>query len=269
MVRGNSSSSAPKGNSSASGTRARPGTVDVYSMSADGVKTYLGWATDKNKLALFSRAGDRLINPEKYNKHGQLRGGKGQSGAPRRALPKDELIVIPKVDKRAAEIILKWMNDNSITNPKQFELSFELFGRETIPFDVAINVHRAGHAFDLKHETRGQVVRNAIFAYLRDAPRITPDDFKHCMEAASFDGGVTSSMMSQVMWRCVKQEMSEADMEGIKQYCRETDRYEGMARIGQEVIKKKLAARKGKPGRKLTSGWEVEEPVEADEQTWE
>lgn len=266
MVRGNTSNSAPKGISSASGTRARPGTVDVYSMSMDGTKTYLGWATDKDKLAFFSRAGDRLINPEKYNKHGQLRGRTSQNGPPRRAVPTNELIVIPNVDKRAAEIILKWMNDNSITNPKQFTLTFDLFGCETIPFDVAINVHRAGHAFDLKHETRGQVVRNAIFAYLRDAPTITPADFKHCMEAASFDGGVISSMMSQVMWRCVKRELPEADMEGIKQYCRETDRYEGMARIGQEVIKKKLAARKGNPGRKLTSGWEVEEPVEAGEQ---
>jgi hypothetical protein len=251
---------APTGDSKASGTTARPGTIDVYSVGMDGSKTYIGWITDKNKLAFFSRAGDRALNPEKDTDSGAMRAKKNNRPAPaKRTAPVTELLLGPNVDKLAGEIVIKWINENSVTEPKPFTLAYDLFGVETIPFEKALRVHHAMSAFDLEREISGQVVRNAIFKYIntRDNRMIpTADDFKNCMEIIDFDGGIVSGFMTQIMWRSVNQNIDQDILDEIKRYCFETGRYPTMVRMGEAVVEKKMSHRKKKGGKPLEHGWQ-------------
>jgi len=248
----------PTGKAKASGTEAPPGTIGVYYIANDGSRTYLGWVTDKNKLAFFSRAGDRIINPDKYSSFGAMGEKNDRSPAPRRAPQVHELPLGPNVDKLAAEIVIKWINDNSITEPKDFVLDYALFGEKRPSFETALNVHHAMHAFDLQKNLCGNVVRNAIMDYIniRDNPT-TPSaaDFQACMEKIDFDGGILSSMMKQTMWRSVNKTIDPAVLDEIKSYCWETGKYDGMKKIGEQCVAKKLAHRKGKTGRPLDHGW--------------
>lgn len=246
---------APTGKTTAAGTRAPAGTIDVYSLGEDGTKTYLGWATDKNKLAFFSRAADRVLNPGNYNKHGNAsRGGKTQQNT---HVPKtNELLLVPNVDKTAAEILIKWINDNDMKNPKKFTLDYSLFGPEDIPFATAVNVHRAGHAFDLFPEPRGQVLRNSIFDYIHNSSeshRPSADDFKQCMEKIDFDGLIASTMMSAIMKRCVEKTLKQDVIDEVKQFCRDTGRYESKKAMGETIVAKKKEKYKGK--KVIESGW--------------
>jgi hypothetical protein len=114
------------------------------------------------------------------------------------------------------------------------------------------------HALDLFRETRGQVVRTAIMDYnnIRDDPMIpNVADFKFCMGKIDFDGGVLSSMMTQIMWRSVNRKIDSAVLDEIKKYCCETERYEGMKRIGEQVVAKKLSYRREEGGKPIEHGW--------------
>lgn len=250
MTSNKSFTSPPTGNAKSSGTEARPGTLDIYCFASSGAQTYIGNALDKNKLAFFSRAADRHLNPEQY--------GQNRRFTPKKAKPSSTLL-LPNADKRAAEIILKWINDNSITDPKSFELSTDLFGHEALYFDFGLDVHRAGHVFDLKPGPRGQVLRDALFTWIRERTggdkQLSAEDFKNCMEKASFDGGITSSMMNKVMWLSIVRQIPQATLDEIKQYCRETGRYGSMQAFGEEIIKKRRNAGKAYKGRVETSGW--------------
>jgi hypothetical protein len=248
----------PFGTAKASGTTAPAGTIDVYTVANHGTKTYLGWVTDKNKLVFFSRTGDRIINPSKYSKFGAMGAKDSRPVAARRFFPVSELLIGPNVDKLAAEIIIEWINDNSITEPKQFGLGYALFGGTSPCFEAALNVHHAMHAFDLFRETRGQVVRTVIMDYINisDDPMIpNVADSKCCMEKIDFDGGVLSSMMTQIMWRSVNRNIDPAVLDEIKKYCSETERYEGMKRIGEQVVAKKLSYRNKEGGKPIEHGW--------------
>lgn len=178
----------------------------------------------------------------------------------KRPFPVHELLLGPNVDKVAAEIVIEWINYNDINNPTIFQLDRQLFGETPPSFERALNVHHAMHAFDLYKEHRGQVVRKAIMDYIhiRDKPMIpNVADFKHCMEKADFDGGVLSSMKSQIMWRSVNRNIDPAVLDEIKWYCWEEGHYRGMQRIGDEVIAKKLSCRTFTTGksRELKHGW--------------
>ena len=246
----------PTGNAQASGTTARPGTIDVYSVGYDGSKTYIGWVTDKNKLAFFSRLGDRVLNPEKY-----MRPKKNNN---RPALAKRavrELILRPNVDKLAGEIVIKWINENSITQPKPFTLTATLFGDGEIPFVKLLKVHHAMSAFEISAKHSSQIVRNKIFRYIEATNNtMTPNasDFKNCMEIIDFDGGIVSKMMSQIMWRSVNNNIDSEILDDIKKYCFETGKYSSMERIGEECVQKKLDIRKEKGytgGKPVEHGW--------------
>jgi hypothetical protein len=211
----------PSGKAKASGKSAPAGTIDVYSVANNGTKTYLGWVTDKNKLAFFSRAGDRIIDPDKYSKFGAMDVNINRPAVARRPFQVNELLIGPHVDKVASEIIIKWINDNSTTEPKQFELD-NLFGENSPSFETLLNIHHAMHAFDLQRDIRGQVVRTAIMDYIcvRDDPMIpNVADFKFCLEKVDFDGGVLSKMMNQIMWRSVNKNIDPAVLDEIKTYC--------------------------------------------------
>jgi hypothetical protein len=218
----------PTGASKASGTAAPARTIDVYTIDDDGSnKTYLGWVNDKTKLAFFSRAGDRLLNPSKYTKRATTNLSSDLWLPPKRRPQATELLLRSGVDKRAAEIIMKWINDNSIDDPKTFIFDYALFGPMPPSFELALNVHHAMHAFDLNREVRGQVVRKAIFEYINtreNAAIPSAADFKHCMENIDFHVGVLGCMMQQVMWRSVNKNIDPVALEEIKEYCAGTER---------------------------------------------
>ena len=254
---------APTGNAKASGTTARPGTVDVYTVAMDGTKTYIDCVMDKTKLAFFSRAGDRVLNPDKYSKYGAmgLKKDYNKDLAPaKRAPPVHELLLGPDVDKLAGEIVIKFINDNSVAQPKPFSLDFSLFGEDTedIPFEKLLKVHHAMSTFDLERQHAGRVVRDTIFKYTdqRD-DRMAPNasDFKACMEIIDFDGGIVSRFMTQIMWRSVNKNIDQGVLDEIKEYCRETERYSTMVKLGEGVVEKKMAARTQPGGKPLEHGW--------------
>jgi hypothetical protein len=179
----------PSGTSKASGTAVPAGTIDDYTIDDDGTnKIYLGRVTDKTKLAFFSRAGDRLLNPDRYSKRFASSSDSNLWLPPKRRFQATELLLRSGVYKRAAEIVIRWINENNINDPEPFIFSYALFGTTPPSFELALNVHHAMHAFDLDREVRGNFVRNAIFAYIntRNNPAIpTAADFKHCMEQLS------------------------------------------------------------------------------------
>jgi hypothetical protein len=254
----------PTGASKASGTAAPAGTIDVYTIDDDGSnKAYLGWVTDKTKLAYFSRASDRLLNPDKYKYN------KGATSTPssdlwlptKRRPQTTELLLRSGVDKRAAEIIIKRVNDNSIDDPKTFIFDYALFGPTPPSFELALNVHHAMHAFDLNRELRGQVVRKAIFDYINtreNAAIPSAADFKHCMEKIDFDGGVLGCMMQQIMWRSVNKNIDPVALEEIKECCAGTDRWDAMVAIGEQVVQKRkeIVVGRGKSAEGIGHGWE-------------
>ena len=252
----------PTGNATAAGTTARPGTVDVISTGTDGGKIYLGWV-DKTKLAFFSRAGDRVLNPEKYSKYGAKGAKKDNANRPaqaKRVPPVNELLLRPNVDKLAGEIVIKYISDNSIAQPKAFALDSTLFGNDDISFEMKLKVHHAMSAFDLKREHSGQAIRNEIFDHIgtRDNPSIpNAADFKNCMETVNFDGGVVTKMMSQMMWRSVNRNIDPEALDEIKEYCRENGHYDTMVAFGEGVIEKVLKIReeKGNKGVRVEHGW--------------
>jgi hypothetical protein len=245
--------------SSASGAS---GTIDVYTIDDDGTnKVYLGWVTDKTKLAFFSRAADRLLNPEKYSKRATSYSSNNLWLPPKRRFQATELLLRSGVDKRAAEIVVKWINDSSINNPEPFIFFYALFGTAPPSFELALNVHHAMHAFDLDREHRGQFVRNAIFYYIntRNNPAIpTAADYKHCMEKIDFDGGVLGCMMTQIMWWSVNRNIDPVAREEIREYYAETEKWDTMVAIGEQVVekKKKIVEGRGKSAEGIAHGWE-------------
>lgn len=252
----------PTGTATAAGTTARPGTVDVVSVGAGGGKIYLGWI-DKTKIAFFSRAGDRVLNPDKYSKCGTMGAKKDNANRPaqaKRVPPVNELLLRPNVDKLAGEIVIKYISENSIAQPKPFALDYTLFGNDDISFEMKLKVHHAMSAFDLKREHSGQAVRNEIFDHIstRDNPLIpTAADFKNCLEIVNFDGGVVTKMMSQMMWRSVNRNIDLEALEEIKKYCRENGHYDTMLAFGEGVIEKvwEIREEKGKKGGRVEHGW--------------
>lgn len=248
----------PTGNAKPSGTTARPGTVDVFSVGTDGDDIYLGWA-DKTKLAFFSRAGDRVLNPDRYGK-GAKSNNTNSSAPAKRIIPVHELLLRPNVDKLAGEIVIKYINDNSITAPKPFKFDRTLFGNEPISFEMKLKIHHAMSAFDLKREHSTQAVRNAIFNYIdiRNKPLIpTAADFKNCMEIVNFDGGIVTKMMTETMWRSVNKSIDPEGLDEIKGYCREKEHYDTMVAFGAKVIETVLEKReeKGRTGGPVEHGW--------------
>jgi hypothetical protein len=246
----------PTGNAQASGTTARPGTIDVYSVGYDGSKTYIGWVTDKNKLAFFSRLGDRVLNPEKYMRPKK---NNNRPAPAKRAVR--ELLLRPNVDKLAGEIVIKYINDNSVTQPKPFALTPALFGDGEISFEKLLNVHHAMSAFEISAKHSSQIVRNKVFRYIEATNNVmTPNarDFKNCMEIIDFDGGIVSKIMHQTMWRSVNRNIDPETLDEIRQYCFETGKYSAMKRIGEEVVQKKLDTREKnghKGGKPVEHGW--------------
>lgn len=258
MAGRNNRSTIPTGNARPSGTTARPGTVDVSSIGPDGREIYLGWA-DKIKLALFSRAGDRVLNPDKYGK-GANKNITNRPAQAKRIIPVHELLLRPNVDKLAGEIVIKYINDNSITEPKPLKFDRTLFGHDAISFEMKLKVHHAMSAFDLKREHSTQAVRNAIFHYIdtRNKPLIpTAADFKNCMEIVNFDGGLVTKMMTETMWRSVNKSIDPQALDEIKEYCREKEHYDTMVAFGAKVIEKVLEKReeKGRTGGPVEHGW--------------
>ena len=256
MAARNNRNAVPTGNAQASGTTARPGTIDVYSVGYDGSKTYIGWITDKNKLAFFSRLGDRVLNPEKY-----MRPKKNNNRpAPAKGAVR-ELLLRPNVDKLAGEIVIKWINENSITQPKPFTLTATLFGDGEIPFVKLLKVHHAMSAFEISAKHSSQIVRNKIFRHIditNNNMIPTASDFKNCMEIIDFDGGIVSKMMHQTMWRSVNKQIDPEILDEIRQYCFETGRYSSMKRIGEGAVQKKLDSREKKGhtgGKPVEHGW--------------
>ncbi|KAM0721394.1 hypothetical protein Q7P37_002318 [Cladosporium fusiforme] len=237
-----------------SGTQARPGTLDVYCVTPDGKKTYIGWALDKKKLVSFSKTADRHLTPDDYTKP-KL---ETRKYPPKKAAPSSDLL-LPNADKRAAEMTLKWINENSIEKPKAFELPFELGEKSgsSADFNQALNIHRAHHAFDLQPAPRGQNTRDAIFKWIgsRDGENeITVDDFKNCMEKAHFDGGIIQKIMNKVAWLSVVNKIPQETLDAIKEYCRQTDNYTSIKAMGEEIIKKRKDKRRRK-GRPEETGW--------------
>lgn len=229
----------------------------------DGTKTYIDCVMDKNKLAFFSRAGDRVLNPDKYSKYGAMGPKKDYNKdlAPtKRVPPVHELLLGPSVDKLAGEIVIRFINDNSVTQPKPFSLDSSLFseGEENVSFEKLLRVHHAMSTFDLERQHIGRVVRGAIFNYIdqRD-DRMLPSaaDFKACMEIVDFDGGLVSRFMTQIMWRSVNKSIDQDVLDEIKEYCRETERYQTMVRFGEGAVEKKMAARTKPGGKPLEHGW--------------
>lgn len=247
------SKKAPKGKATTSGTQARPGTLDVYFVNPDGVKTYIGWALDKKKIAFFFKAADRHLNPENYGKRNKMNNRPHQVKKP--AISSE--LLLPYADKLAAEIILKWINENNTTSPKRFELTFDLVGEDKPQFTFALDLHRAGHAFDLKPQPRGQILRDDIFNWIHkrdENHELTFDDFKDCMEKAQFDVAVISKMMNKVMWLSITERISKETLDEIKEYCRQTNRYESMKAMGEEIIKKLKDSGAARKGRQEESG---------------
>jgi hypothetical protein len=250
------------GASKASGIAAPAGTIDVYTIDDDGTnKLYLSWVTDRTKLAFFSRAGGRLLNPDRYSKRVTSSSSSSLWLPPKRRPQATELFLRCGVDKRAAEIIIKWINENDINDPKPFTFSYALLGLKPPSFEPALNVHRAMHAFDLDREVRGQFVRNAIFGYINthDNPAIpTAADFKHCMEKTNFDGGVLGCMMTQLMWRSINRNIDPKQLAKIKEYCSGTEKWDTMVATGEQVVekKKKIVEGRGKSAEGVGHGWD-------------
>lgn len=244
----------PTGTAKASGTTARPGTVDVFSVGFDGVPTYLDTVTNKINLAFFSRAGDRALNPDKFS----AKKDDKRPVAAKRAPPVTELKLGPGIDKLAGEIIIKWINENSTTQPKKFTLDPALFGDGAVSFEKLLKVHNAMSGFELEGDHIGPVVRQTIFTYIknRDSPSSpTSADFKNCMEITNGDGGIVKEMMTEIMWRSVYKNLNSDIIDEIKQYCQEKGLYSQMVVFGDGAVADKMAARKQPEGKPVEHGW--------------
>lgn len=252
MASGKFSDSLPKGNATTSGTQARPGTLDVYCVTPDGVKVYIGWALDKKKLAYFSIAADRHINLDSYTRKDKK---DEPRYPPKKPAPSSELL-LPNADRDAAAIILNWINANDIASPKPLKWGSEVLSNEE--FHVALDIHHADHAFDLKREHRGQEVRNKIFKWISDRDgkkRLSLDDFKACMEKCQFDGTIAKNVMNKVMWLSITSKIPKGTLSAIKNYCRQTGRYESMKILSEGIMEKRKDKGTARKGGEESTGW--------------
>lgn len=232
--------------------------MDVHALENDGTKTYIGWLTSKPTAALLSRAADRIVNPEQYNIHGNKtpRGARLHQG--RHSPQTNELIMPGPVDKLAAEMIIKWINGNSISNPQQFELKDALDQEGNLTFATALDIHRAGHAFDLDWRLRGNMIRNNMLDYIddhRDFSLPTADDFKQYLEKVDFESALPDRMMKAIMWRCAHKSLDQDIIDAIKQYCRDTGNYESMKVIGDKNVAQLVTSGKYKGKKVIEHGW--------------
>ena len=126
------------------------------------------------------------------------------------------------VDIKSAAIIITWLEENSLTDPKPLTIE----GVET--FDKLVALHNATHTFRLERNRRGDDLHNAVYDYIKQGP-LSFDEFAMIVDYLSFDYGLTKTAMHQTMLHLAKGGVPE--MEKIKAFCVKNGLWEEMEEI--------------------------------------
>jgi hypothetical protein len=179
------------------------GNAHLFFFKPNGGKLFLGTADDRGKLVRFSNvARDQLV---KINV---------QSGKPKN-MGNDREVIIPAVDYDAGRLVVRYINENSIHNPKQ--LSLALLPAH-FPLSFACKVYQACNSFRIPRDLRGNEVREHILSQIRGLRNVNLTEFQSVCETLHFDVGLMRVMCNKVAFHTFKKWISEHELSCIWEY---------------------------------------------------
>jgi hypothetical protein len=196
------------GNSPANPSRS-PNAVDVYYLD-DEVKTLLGVASDKVKLARFSTTASLQLRV----KRGRFAEEDVYSTAEDDDKKLEVLLELP-IDCEAGLLILRWINGNSIYVAKP--LIYDV--PAVFSFGFYCKIHAATRVFRIRREMQGSRVREILEEYIGGLRSPSFEDFKIANEELEFDSPLIYLMRSQVVSVHLVEGLAEGEYGKIMEYC--------------------------------------------------
>ena len=146
--------------------------------------------------------------------------------------PKDAVTIDRTiVDGKAATRVTKWIDTNSVKEPKQLTVA----GLGLEQFDEVVQMYAAGYAFRLKRELSGDDLRNAVYEYMHQGS-LTAAEFAMIAELLTFDGGLIKTTVHEIMFRYNKGgNYTPPDMANIEAYAKRTGMWEEMLNVGRSM----------------------------------
>jgi hypothetical protein len=135
------------------------------------------------------------------------------SGVAREQLTRE--VIIPPVDYDAGRLVLEYINENDVHNPKPLGLSSL---SPHAPLSFACKVYHACNAFRIPRDLRGNEVREYILFSIRGLKNVTLVDFQSVCESVHFDPGLMRVIFNKVAYHIMKKRISEYELSCIWEY---------------------------------------------------
>ena len=136
-------------------------------------------------------------------------------------------------DGKAAARITSWIAQNDINDPKP--LSLDVLKLET--FDDCVNVLATSNAMRIKRERRGDELRDAVYAYIKQGP-LSFDEFAMVFDYLSYDYGLVKTAMHAVMFAKSKGSARvPPEMDRIEAFCKKHGVWGEMLEIERMIVK--------------------------------
>ena len=215
--------------------------VNVFYYASAGNKIFLGTVDDGTKFAHFSLiARDQLLAA---NARSSKTANKG----------KQREVTIGRVDREAALLVLKYINNSDIHHPEP--ITYNLLPTDST-FALRCQVHHACNVFRIPGQLRGDHFRDRLCFEIRQLPTVTCADFQLICETAYFDAGLMNIMQNKVAYHTLRGWITEHELACIWEFVSNHDAEKGSNYVERiNAVFEKLQAEATARGQVFQSGW--------------
>lgn len=218
-----------------------PNNVNVFYYASAGNKIFLGTVDDGTKFAHFSLvARDQLLAA---NARSSKTANKD----------KQREVTIGRVDREAALLILKYINNSDIRHPEP--ITYDLLPIDST-FALRCQVHHACNVFRIPGQLRGDHFRDRLCFEIRQLPTVTCADFQLICETAYFDAGLMNVMQNKVAYHTLRGWITEHELACIWEFVSNHDAAKGSNYVERiNAVFEKLQAEATARDQVFQSGW--------------
>lgn len=215
--------------------------VNVFYYASAGNKIFLGTVDDGTKFAHFSLvARDQLLAAN-------LRFSKTANKGKQRE------VTIGRVDREAALLVLKYINNSDIHHPEP--ITYNLLPTDST-FALRCQIHHACNVFRISGQLRGDHFRDRLCFEIRQLPTVTCADFQLICETAYFDAGLMNVMQNKVAYHTLRGWITEHELACIWEFVSNHDAAKGSNYVERiNATFEKLQAEANARGQVFQSGW--------------